>query len=555
MAVGTSHGARAGRAGFPFEDRAARAGQEYDSATWETRGPVALWLSTLLDDPSLGLEVVAGRAGIDVRGPIRWAHISDTPDPTPWLEGGELLLTTGLGVKDSPRLQERLVEALAARRVVAIGFGVGVSLSEVPAAMLRAADEHALPLFTVPYEVPFIAVTRHVARHTFDEHYATLRSAVDLHRRLLATVLAERGVGGVLATVGTAMPRAGLIVFDYLGRELGRHDPAGLIGDDTAGLWMVASAGDHEPGPDDPIVTSAVVRFGSEVEAVVVAVTEDPLLEHERLLFEQGVTGISLELSRGQSMREATRARADELLEEVVAGRSTRSSVERALMRLGAPVGASFQVLAVAASPGMHTSRLCTVVEDALLPLGRPVVGSLDDVVHAIVAVDATSNAAGDAAERVVDALRSRGVAHPRVGRSRSKSDLDALRAALREAHVALGFDTSTPVRDIDQLGLRGLIAGMRDELGADDFVRQVLGPVLDHDANESTHLVESLHAYLAHGCRPGPAAEQLCVHRHTLAYRLERIRDLTGRDPRSGEHLLEFALALELHERARGSA
>jgi purine catabolism regulator len=29
-------------------------------------------------------------------------HISEIPDPTPWLEGGEILLTTGLGIKDSP---------------------------------------------------------------------------------------------------------------------------------------------------------------------------------------------------------------------------------------------------------------------------------------------------------------------------------------------------------------------------------------------------------------------------------------------------------------------
>ncbi len=43
-------------------------------------------------------------------------------------------------------------------------------------------------------------------------------------------------------------------------------------------------------------------------------------------------------------------------------------------------------------------------------------------------------------------------------------------------------------------------------------------------------------------------------MHRHTLAYRLDRIRDLTGRDPRSGEHLLEFGLALELHDRADGA-
>jgi PucR family transcriptional regulator, purine catabolism regulatory protein len=78
---------------------------------------------------------------------------------------------------------------------------------------------------------------------------------------------------------------------------------------------------------------------------------------------------------------------------------------------------------------------------------------------------------------------------------------------------------------------------------------------VLAQDGTDATPLLDTLRAYLAHGCRPGPAAEELCVHRHTLAYRLDRIRDLTGRDPRSGDHLLEFGLALELHDRGTGGA
>jgi PucR family transcriptional regulator, purine catabolism regulatory protein len=518
---------------------------------------VPLWLSTLLDDPGLGLEVVAGRAGIDARGPIRWAHISDTPDPTPWLEGGELLLTTGLGVKDSPDLQRRLIASLADRGAVAVGFGTGVSLEETPTAMVEAAEEYDLPLFTVPYEVPFIAVTRRVAHHTFAEHYATLRSAVDLHRQVLSVVLSEQGVPGVLATVGGAMPDAALLAFDFSGRELGRHDPEGLVGARGPTIWAAvndaprASArhGTHTTSIPERVVTSGPIRLGQDVEAVVVAVTMAPLVEHEELLFEQGLAGVSLELSRGRSVREATRARVDELLEEVASGRSTVGSIERALDRLGARPSGAYRVLAIGRPDGVSDARLCSVVEDALLPLGRALVGRLDGGVLALVPDGA------DDAERVVAALRDRGWPSPRVGRSRRKRDLDAFRAALREAHVALSLDTPSAVRDVDQLGLPGLLAGIRDDLGATDFVTQVLGPVLDHDERESSHLLDSLRAYLAHGCRPGPAAEELCVHRHTLAYRLDRIRDLTGRDPRSGDHLLEFGLALELHRRVTGSS
>ncbi|MEX1178754.1 MAG: PucR family transcriptional regulator [Nitriliruptor sp.] len=511
-----------------------------------------LWLPELLDDPGLGLELVAGRAGVDHRGPVRWAHIADAPDPTPWLEGGEVLLTTGIGVKDDADLQRRLVAALARREVVAIGFGIGVVLDEVPGAMLAACDEHELPLFTVPYEVPFIAVTRRVSHHTFAEHDATLRSAVALHRQVLAAVVDEAGIAGVLATVGPAMPSASLVAFDFSGRELGRHDPGGAIAEIGAEkLWVTTTVDGSRTvlTLDDHLVTSRPVRLGDEIEAVVVAVSRHPLVEHEELLFEQGIAGVSLELARGRSVREANRTRVDELLEEVHAGRATAASTVRALHRLGVQLRGGYRVLALARPVGVSPANLCSVAEDAVRPIGRPLVGRLDGVVHAIVPDDAA------AADAIAAAAIARGWSGIRIGRSRVKHDAEALAAALRESRVAMTLESSDAVRDVDQLGLPGLLAGMRDDLGTGDFVTGVLGPVLAQDGADSSPLIDTLRAYLAHGCRPGPAAEELCVHRHTLAYRLDRIRDLTGRDPRAGEHLLEFGLALELHDRATGSS
>ncbi len=43
----------------------------------------------------LPLKLLAGETRAD--RPIRWVHASELEDPTPWLKGGELLLTTGMG--------------------------------------------------------------------------------------------------------------------------------------------------------------------------------------------------------------------------------------------------------------------------------------------------------------------------------------------------------------------------------------------------------------------------------------------------------------------------
>ena len=75
------------------------------------RGASVLLLRDLIRD--LDIRLVAGEAGLD--RPVRWVHISELADPTPWLSGGELLLTTGMNLAE-PEAQRAFVERLAGAR-------------------------------------------------------------------------------------------------------------------------------------------------------------------------------------------------------------------------------------------------------------------------------------------------------------------------------------------------------------------------------------------------------------------------------------------------------
>ncbi|CAN5245035.1 PucR family transcriptional regulator [soil metagenome] len=514
-----------------------------------------LSLAELLSEPELGLQLIAGHAGLDRRGPIGWAHISESPDPTPWMEGGELLLTIGLGVRDSPELQRGLVARLDEAGCPAVGFGVGVCMERVPDALRAEADARALPLFTVPYEVPFIAVTKRVSRQLFDEHYATLRNAVRMHRAVLSAVLSGTGVDGVLDTVGRQLPAFACVLFDYYGTLLSRRDGAAAPAPDTIRLWQALAGPMHDQDRftivvGGRVVIATTVRLGEEVEAVLALVGDRPLAEHEALLLEQGLAGLSLEFARGLSAREAHRAQADELLAEVADGRMAARTVARRLRRLGLDPDLAYRVLCLHRPEPVGLRALCALAEDVVTAGGGTVVlGRHEGAVHCVV-----QPADGEHAERLAAAASSRGWSGVRVGRSLAQTDPGALDAALRESRVAADVPGAGSVVDVAGLGLRGLLAGIDDDRGGRAFVSHVLGPVVAHDAREGSRLVDTIAAYLRHGCRPGPAAAELCVHRHTLAYRLGRVAELTGRDLRDGAHLLELGLALELHARAGGA-
>src|SRR5207247_312367 len=71
---------------------------------------VALTVGDLLKSSNLPLALVAGGEGLD--NGIRWVHVSELQDPTPFLKGGELLLTVGIGVGKTPAQQRAYLKRL-----------------------------------------------------------------------------------------------------------------------------------------------------------------------------------------------------------------------------------------------------------------------------------------------------------------------------------------------------------------------------------------------------------------------------------------------------------
>src|SRR5213595_484910 len=142
-----------------------------------------------------GLEFVAGADGADRT--IRWVHISEIEDPRRWLSGGELLLTTGIQLS-TPARQRRLVARLAEHGLAGLGLGTGFAHRKVPKALATAAAEHELPLFEVPYEMPFIAITERAFSRLVNDQYDVLRRDAAVHEQLERLVIEGRGLDALV---------------------------------------------------------------------------------------------------------------------------------------------------------------------------------------------------------------------------------------------------------------------------------------------------------------------------------------------------------------------
>jgi len=114
-------------------------------------------LEWLLAQHDLGLRLVAG---VPAREQLTWAHASDLVDPTPWLTGGELVLTTGIGLPRAGGEQHAYVGRLADAGVAGLGFGVGVRYAAIPAPIVAACSERKFPLLEVPLPFRYATISR-----------------------------------------------------------------------------------------------------------------------------------------------------------------------------------------------------------------------------------------------------------------------------------------------------------------------------------------------------------------------------------------------------------
>jgi purine catabolism regulator len=506
-----------------------------------------------------GLELIAGAD--QAERPIRWVHISELEDPTPWLSGGELLLTTGIQLSSASR-QRRFCDRLADKGVAGIGLGTGFEHKKVPKALTDQASERGIPLFEVPYEMPFIAITERAFARLVNEQYAVLERGARVHEKLERLVVEGRGLDAVLGSLASAVGGTA-IVQDAGGRELARQPAKGgprpaamkALGAEIAARQASAALAAFEPRQGSLAERALAVpvpgsRGGAAIAWLVVISQHGPLGDFERLTARQGAIVVGLELMRGRVVRETERRLAGDVLAEALGGRLNADELRSRLRPFGIGAEAAMLVFDLDDTDGGEQALERELAESGISALvattaafGRPLLVAMID------------GRAGDPVE-VAAILRSGLVAaHGPVRAAASRrSPVGSLRRAFHEARCALEAtslaDGDAPdVASYEDLGAFTLLLSLQDDDALRLYSDGLLDPIERTEGEYGGELLRSLEAFIEHNGNWERAARELYCHRHTLRYRIRKIEELTGRDLSRATDRIELWLALRARE------
>lgn len=506
---------------------------------------MALTVRDILAVPGLALRLAAGAAGVD--RPVRWVHISELEDPTPWLKGGELLLTTGGGLGATPAQQRAYVQRLTDAGLAGLGVGLGFSVDRLPRSLVTAAERAGFPLFEVPYPVPFIAITEAVFTRLLSEQYDLLQRAVDAEHVLTRAVMEGGGVETVAASLAE-VTGTWVLLLDLHGMPLAAT-PA-TARQRTARIWEELRVS----RPEGVGFSLTLVDHGQSiwiqpvgaqgrVEAFLAVGKAEPLSQVDRIVAGHALSLFAIELAKSRAVAEAERRLQGDFFDALSAGSLSAQEATRGLGRFGFAKERRMVVLAL---EGERPDDLAYAAEVLLSRAGAPyLVSRTDGGVLLLLEEDPgrdVRHLRKAIAERVGDPVRlgAGGPVGPEdVGRS------------LREARYALqvcrleGWDSA----GFEDLGTYRLLLSMADPDALRAFADALLGPLDAYDRDHHGELQASLRGFLQHNARWETAAAELYVHRHTLRYRMRKVEELTGRDLGSSFDRMEFWLALRARE------
>jgi PucR C-terminal helix-turn-helix domain/Purine catabolism regulatory protein-like family/GGDEF-like domain len=483
-------------------------------------------LRDVLDQGGPGLALLTGEEHLD--RPVRRVYTTDLLDPRRYLAGGEVVLS-GLMWRRTAADSEAFVAALAQARVTALGAGEA-AYGSVPPDLVDACRRHRVPLFAIPVQVSFRAITeaitdRHrslVAAMAGGARLADLlpRAAADLRAScwvLSATGRLIAGTGPLPADLTAAHPPGGT----YSRHPAGTRHPAG--GPPRLDAWLVACS---PPQPD---------------ESVAELVT---LVALARAQHDEGV-------------RVERRLTAE--LVRLLGGAATDADVAAGLRACGLSPDGTFLVV-VARFDGAGGAVLDELVRPvaadaavadvdgeamAVLPLDGDLDGDLDRD------LDRTAGALGAIREGVRSLEPVLGGARLAVGVSGPAAGAAALPAAVREArhareYAAAEAGPATVVHAGELASHLLLLAGLPAATRR-SFHGRLLGPLAEYDRTHAADLVRTLDTFLDCSGSWTQSAARLHVHVNTLRYRIGRIEQLTGRDLSRFADRVDLYLALRL--------
>ena len=495
----------------------------------------------VLADPLLGLTALhLPHPDADVR----WVAVSELDDPTPFLEGGEILLTTALEMATWDAEWDDYIRRLAAARVCALGLAVDLTLEAAPPPLIEAAHRWQINLLEIPRRTTFVAVSRAVADLVRAEEGRAAQRSLEIHQSLTRAAAQSDEPGEILKTLAQALGGMACMVSVEGAVQVGPFGPKTAMFVDTMITEEVARirprglrAASSVPGSGGTLMLQPIGVHGRPARYLVVGFEGSGTSVH-RAAIAAAVVLLNLAEEHRHDRLETRRKVAGRAIELLIHGD-----------RRGAEL-----LLGASGSKDIHLPQTCVVLRAS---------GTSEDLEEVLDRVDQGSGRPGILTQALVEgefvalgqSLAIRELAEVaarrlRVGIGRSAA-IGEVGISYRTAGLALeGARVGDPAAWRERAV--GGVAALLEPVQARAFAE---GLLLRFRPEEDADLLATLGSFLRHHGSQVRVARDLGIHRNTVAQRVRAIEGRLGRSLDDPQTRVDVWTALQILNAAEESA
>jgi DNA-binding PucR family transcriptional regulator len=376
-----------------------------------------------------------------------------------------------------------------------------------------------------------------------------LQHSMDIHARLTAVAVSGEGREGIALAVHelTGLQVAIEDRYGNLQAWAGPERPEPYPKDSAACRDRLIARVKREARPlREGARVLAVAQPRGDTLGVIVLVDPDRRAgDQELMALEHGATILAMELARVQSLAESKLRLRRDVVDELLNGTDEESGLARA-MALGYDLQRPHRVVVVVVEGPENTGDNDALFQAVRRAARDEPAGSLLVARGAEVVLLADSEPDWEHLRRAV--VRDLGDRRARMGIGERCEKVVDFPRSYRQAKLALRlpdrWDRDDGAIRFDDLGVYRLLVGIEDLGEVDRFVERWLGKLLEYDARRGSELVRTLAHHLERGGNYEITAKSLIVHRSTLKYRLQRIRQIADLDLSDPETWFNLHLA-----------
>ncbi len=518
-------------------------------------------------------KIVAGKKGVARK--ISWAHILEIPDGAIFINGGELILSTGIGFGEDCTKQVDYLFKLIEKKAAGLCIELGPFVPKIPQEMIELADRHHFPLIAFHRPVQFVDITKDLHENIVNQHTQAIRDLSSYAHDLQRLTLENQSLTKVLNYFHTYSKKQ--TFFCELGRTTIFTPEASEMVMDKVTNFLHSSLENRECplqnvdvfylSDEKKMVFQKIKALGHVLAYVGVILDESEPEDILHLTLDYTASAMAQLLLRRMFIEERSNDAQQRLFDDILENHFKDEQQVRTALSINQKnktvphyltliLEIDQQKVYVEQQNESPFHDLIVVLRLVLARLGfRVIVRNKGSRLYMLLIENKPCLENRDFIKKVIKEIE-RSYKHAcgesdslKIGVGRKSRQYVEVSLHFKEAEQVLHFSSERSSPFFEDLGVYRILTEVKNEYVLSSFITDYLGELIEYDEKHNSQLVLTLNVLFQCNGSKKEAADRLFIRRQSLYHRLDKIESILGNTYLTSNHRLCLELALRAYD------